>query len=119
MHTGQQRFLGEDHSDHDASLQSLLVFSFVSFFCNAPVIKRVKETDGCVFRLHFVRKSETEKHKPKRIHVEPGECVCSIFYSAILCAAAVLLLSLALSVCDLTGDTAVCVCPASRSHTEH
>lgn len=45
--------------------------------------------------------------------------MCSIFYSAILCAAPMVLLSLALSDCDLTGDTVVCMHPASHSRTEH
>lgn len=42
--------------------------------------------------------------------------MCSIFYSAVLCAAHVVLLSLAFSLCTLSGDTVVCKC-VGYAHT--
>lgn len=43
--------------------------------------------------------------------------MCSIFYSAVVCAAAhVVLLSLAFSLCTLSGDTVVCKC-VGYAHT--
>lgn len=73
-----------------------------------------------------VHKKETEEQKDqKRIQVEnrlrlSQERVCAPYFIQLYCVPLLwFLLSLALSDCDLTGDTVVCMHPASHSRTEH